>query len=320
MNKNHSLIGFPIAFLPLVRCTHDGAQLQLQEGHTPAQGSEEAVADGTVACTRCGTTFPIQGGILNLLKGAVEDPLSATEQRQRDERGWTVPPQKTPAEVTSHAIEMAATLEALPVRPADKLLELGCGEGRYTLELAGRADILAVDFSIQLLRALQDRLPPGARRIGLVLGDVTTLSLAPQRFDYALSTLTSNLPSREHREKLYRLARMALAPTGRFVFSGHFQGIRQKLTGQAKSGTYKDGGIYRYNFCLHEGFDEVGPHFASVDAHPIQIYLPLSRTLRLPLPALSRMAERIPVLRSFGNLLLVKADAPRPLPAAAAPA
>ena len=314
MNKKHSLIGFPVSFFPLVRCTHDGALLRLREGSTAAQGPEDAVMDGTLACSRCGTAYPIQGGILNLLTDAVLDPLSATEQGQRNERGWTVPPQKTPAEVTSHAIEIAATLEALPVRPVDKLLELGCGEGRYTLEMAGRVDILAVDFSIQLLRSLQDQLPPGTKRVGLVLGDVTTVSLAPQRFDYALSTLTSNLPSRGHREKLYRLARMALAPTGRFVFSGHFQGIRQKLTGQAKSATYNNTGIYRYNFCLHEGFDEVGPHFASVDAHPIQIYLPLSRTLRLPLLPLSRMAERIPVLRSFGNLLLVKADGPRPLP------
>ena len=84
-----------------------------------------------------------------------------------------------------------------------------------------------------------------------------------------------------------------------------------------KSGTYKEGGIYRYNFCIREGYEELGPHFASVDAHPIQIYLPLSRTLRLPLILLSRMSERIPLLRSFGNLLLVKADAPRPMPAAA---
>lgn len=318
MNKNHSQIGFPVAFVPLVRCTSDGGPLKLRDGHAAADSPEDAVLHGTLECTRCRAAFPIQGGILNLLKNAVMDPLSATEQRQRNERGWTVPPQKTPSEVTSHAIEMSATLEALPVRPEDKLLELGCGEGRYTLELAGRADILAVDFSIQLLRALRDRLPPGTKRVGLVLGDVTTLSIAPQRFDYALSTLTSNLPSREHREKMYRLARTALAPTGRFVFSGHFQGIRQKLAGQAKSGTYRNGGIYRYNFCLHEGYEEVGPHFASVDAHPIQIYLPLSRTLRLPLPTLSRLAERIPVLRSFGNLLLVKADAPRPLPAGAA--
>ena len=212
---------------------------------------------------------------------------------------------------------MQATLAALPVRANDKVLELGCGEGRYTLEIVGRADVLAVDFSIQLLRSLQARLPPGTRRVGLVLGDVTSLCLAPQRFDYALSTLTSNLPSRGHREKLYQLARKSLAPTGRFVFSGHFQGIRQKLSGQVKSGTYKEGGIYRYNFCIREGYEELGPHFASVDAHPIQIYLPLSRTLRLPLILLSRMSERIPLLRSFGNLLLVKADAPRPMPAAA---
>lgn len=61
--------------------------------------------------------------------------------------------------------------------------------------------------------------------MGLVLGDINTLQVAPKQFRLGLSTLTSNLPSWEHRESLYRLARTALAPHGRFVFSTHFHGI-----------------------------------------------------------------------------------------------
>ena len=88
MNNTHSLIGFPVSFVPLVRCTHDGAPLQLQGGYKPVEGHDEQnILDGTLTCSRCRAGFPIEGGILDLLTQAIVDPLSATEQRQRNERG-----------------------------------------------------------------------------------------------------------------------------------------------------------------------------------------------------------------------------------------
>lgn len=140
---------------------------------------------------------------------------------------------------------------------------------------------------------------------------MTTVRVAPREFDVVLSTLTSNLPTRQHRNKLYHLAAIAIRPNGRFVFCSHLQGIRQRLAGEKKSAPYMEGGIYRYNFGLRENASEVAPFFEQVHVRPIQIFLPLARTLRLlPVVRLSRTAERIPGLRMFGSLLVGVADSP----------
>lgn len=238
--------GFPKRFVTFVRCLHDGAGLALAHGYHATPGDADAVQSGRLVCATCSAAFTIDGGILNLLDESALDEESAHEQRLRNAVPTTLD-RSTPAERAHLEMEMLPTLEALPVTPAHAILECGCGEGRYTIALAGRVNVLAVDFSIESLRILQRRLPPGTKNVGLVLADISTVKIAPQQFDFALSTLTSNLPSRRHRETLYRLARTALAPAGRFVFGSHMQGIRQRLAGEEKSGRYKPGGIYWRN-------------------------------------------------------------------------
>jgi SAM-dependent methyltransferase len=311
MAQEQHLPGFPKKLVSFVRCLYDGAEIALVDAHTPTADDCDSVQSGAVVCSACGSVFRIEGGILNLLDQSSLDEESANEQRQRNEDQSTFDAGVAPEMRTHHEMEMLPTLEALPVTLSQTILEVGCGEGRYTTALAGRTNVLAVDFSIGLLRVLQRRLPPGTKNVGLVLGDVTTFKAAPGKFEYALSTLTSNLPSRKHREALYRLAQTALMPEGRFVFSSHLQGIRKTLAGQKKSDHYAPGGIYRYNFGLSEAAAEVRPYFNNVDAKPIQIYFPLSRSLGLPTVRLSRMLERIPIVNLLGELVLVQANQPR---------
>jgi len=304
-------IGFPFSFIPLVRCTHDGGELEAQPGFLAVPGDAGSIRAGRLACVTCAATYFIDDGILNLIDETRLDEGSAAEQRQRNLDCQKAKAPATDSERVTNDMEMTSTLAALPIADEDCVLELGCGEGRYTVALAGRGKLVAVDFSIELLRILRDRLPAGTRHVGLVLGDINTLQVAPKQFRLGLSTLTSNLPSREHRESLYRLARTALAPHGRFVFSTHFHGIRQRMAGEVKSGHYRAGGIYRYHFDLRELVEELHPHFSRIDVHPMQIHLPLFRTLRLPAVRISRLVERVPILNAFGSLLLAKAEAPR---------
>lgn len=309
MEQEYGVPGFSINLIPLVRCPRDAGELTLAEGYAVTADDAASVQSGRLICSVCASEYAICGGILNMLNVDALDEASASERNLRDAQQSTF--EDTPSTRTHHEMEMLPTLAALPLTPGQTILELGCGEGRYTRLLAGRAQVLAVDFSVELLRVLQRHLPPGTRDIGLVLGDITTLKVQPGRFDYALSTLTSNLPSRSHRESLYRLACGALAPTGHFVFSSHMQGIHERFARQEKSGHYTPGGIYRYNFGLRESASEVRPYFESVDAHPIQIYFPFSRTLGLPVVKLSRMLERVPLVNLLGHLVLVQASRPR---------
>lgn len=309
MEHEQSVPGFAIKLIPLVRCPREAGELALAEGFAVTPDDPTSVQSGRLFCQTCGSEYGISDGILNLLNQDALDEASANEQKLRNDEQSTF--DDTSSARAHHEMEMLPTLAAVPLIPGQTILELGCGEGRYTRLLAGRAQLLAVDFSIELLRVLQRHLPPGTSNIGLVLGDITTLKVQPGRFDYALSTLTSNLPSRSHRESLYRLACGALAPTGRFVFSSHLQGIHERLTHQQKSGQYTPGGIYRYNFGLRESATEVRPYFEKVDARPIQIYFPFSRTFGLPVVKLSRMLEHVPLVNLLGHLVLVQASRPR---------
>ncbi len=311
MEQDLGLPGFPKHLIPFIRCTRDGGVLELAGESGTVSGDNTTVRSGKLVCAGCAAEFFIEKGILNLLDESALDEESAHEQRTRNTDLHTVDPIDSTSAREHNEMAMLPTLEELPVEPEQKVLELGCGEGRYTMALAGRVNVVAVDFAIELLRILQRRLPSGSNGVALVLGDISTLKVALQQFDFTLSTLTSNLPSREHRENLYRLARGALNARGRFVFCSHFHGFRQRLAGQSKSGRYRDGGIYRYNFGLQESIDEVTPHFSHVRVRPIQIRFPFAGRLKLPLVRLSRMLEHVPVLNRFGMLLLGVATAPR---------
>lgn len=308
VNSNQYQEGFPRRLLPLVRCTRDGGELTLRDDHS---GDADFVYAGRLACESCGRECAIDDGILILLE---QDALDA---QSRDEQGKRNAERKTHGVLLSAAAQANSDMEMLPVMeevraaPGRTILEVGCGEGRYTVVLANEADVIAMDFSIRLLRVLQRRLPAGTTTVGLVLADVSTAKVSHGQFDAVLSTLTSNLPTPQHREKLYDLARLALRPKGRFVFCSHLQGIRQWLSGEKKSARYYVGGIYRYHFGLRESVAEASPFFERVRVRPIQIYLPLARTLRLPIVRLSRMFERVPGFNMFGSLLVGVAEMPR---------
>ena len=104
---------------------------------------------------------------------------------------------------------------------------------------------------MESLKILVQKLQPGLP-VGLVRADITNLSIAPRSFHRVLSTLVSNLPTREHRLSMLHLASDSLTKHGRFVFSTHYYGIRERWGGVAKSGRYTKGGIYRYYFRKNE--------------------------------------------------------------------
>ena len=303
-------MGFPIDMISLVRCTRDNSALVLEPDYQQSMDTTNCIDSGDLRCPHCQSIYPIDRGILNLLDPSQMDGESLHEQKRRDADGFTVEKLDTNLARQSNEMEMISTLETLGVRPESLVLELGCGEGRYTLPLSANAKILAIDFSIELLKILRARLPVGAST-GLVMADISGLKVASSQFDVVFSTLTSNLPSRAHRESLYALASNALRETGRFVFSTHHHGLRQILSGEKKSGRYGPGGIYRYNFKVRECVEEASQFFKRVHARPIQINFPLARSLRLPIVRLSRLLERVPLLNKLGNLVLCVAEQPR---------
>jgi SAM-dependent methyltransferase len=305
--------GFPAELLALVRCP-------LDDGELDGSPHSETIVDGTVHCHLCGHGYRIEAGTLRLLDRWVPDAESAHEARLRDSIAgngdYVEQFRATRADRQFDRMEMRPTLAALAPLRDRVVLELGAGTGRYTVELAqaSRA-LLAVDFSARSLEMLATKLSnrrlPGGARVGLVQADVTRVCLAPRAFDRILSTLVSNLPTAAHRAAMYRLAASALRDDGLFAFSAHHYGLRQRLRHEPVDGRYSEGGIYRRLLTAREILEELGTYFGRTSCRPIQVALP--GTYRLPgfpLEALSRLAERSPVVKQLGFLLLATARQP----------
>ena len=302
-------MGFPPALVARLGCTRDGAPLAI-DPDAERRAGDAAIQRGRLACTTCDASYPIEEGILCLLPADALQGESRHEQQLRDRYAQKLDAGTPWYDDDHNRMEMVPTLEALQLEPSAVLLELGCGDGRYTVPLEARARaVLAVDFSIESLRMARRRLA-GRGNVGLVQADVATMRVAPAGFERVFSTLVSNLPTREHRDALYRLASNALAPGGRFVYSTHHHGLRQRLSGKSKSGRYHEGGIFRYNFSRQECRREVMQAFGAAHVRPISVYFPFTMRLGIPLLAQSRLCERIPLVNLLGNLLLCVATQP----------
>lgn len=303
--------GFPIALISAFRCTNDGTALRLDRCSQLCE-NQRLVLRGALLCDACSRAFAIDDGILSLLNTDALDEESQRERTIRNKRASKAARANGPAwydNECGHA-ELIPTLDALSAGPGMMVLEFGCGDGRYTLLLAGECKwVVAVDFAAESLRTLRQRLQ-NHQNIALVLGDITTLKVKAAIFDRVLSTLTSNLPSRAHRDAMYRLAAAALKPEGRFIFSTHHHGLWQRLSRKSQSGRYKESGIYRYYFTLSECQAEAQNFFASVTARPIQFHLPFAGRLGLPLVKISRVLESFPLLNKLGRLILCTAEQP----------
>jgi len=126
---------------------------------------------------------------------------------------WAASYDRTPNPVV--AMDARHALGLLRVERGDRVLDLGCGTGRYLTRLHEQgAYPVGTDFSLGILRVAQRRAP----RAGLVAGDLQRgLPFAEARFDRALCCLVG-----EHLSDLHSTLRdtaRALRPGGRLVFT-----------------------------------------------------------------------------------------------------
>jgi SAM-dependent methyltransferase len=296
--------GFPLQFLHLVRCAEDGGELRAIE---PAAGG--FIVDGAAACAACGQVHRIESGILSLLGAVHLHRESEKELQQRDIKNASIlSGERTEwASSTTDAIEVNPTLAAVSVAPGMTVLEIGCGPGRYTLDLARRAvAVVAVDFSRQGLLVLRRKLDPEAP-VALVQADVTRPYAAPAAFDRVLSTLHSNLPDTAHRSaSLHHIAR-AMKVDGRAVISMHHLSGRDRLKGVPAAGRYPDNGMFRYYMTSAEARREGAPFFSRIRLVHISAGIPGVRSATV-----GRLVARLPLLRSaLSRLFLAVSEGPR---------
>jgi len=294
------------------------------------------VTDGSLRCSECSAEYPIENGIARLMTHALtpemEHELALKDQEYAAMPDIFEPPPSGWRSEFADRIEIPPHLDALEPLEGCRVLELGCGDGRFTLLMAQLgAEVLAIDFSIAALHKLADSLSSGAapttyrvapRRpegsltahVGLVQADAGHFHVARRSFDRALSA--TPLDSRDERMRMYRTIAETLTDDGRFVGGVEHDDLGRRLLGLPLVRRYTPGGILLEHLDIPTMRRETAPYFSQLHFRPVRAHLPFVKRLPMKVAVfVSLAANAIPGLRLFGELLLLCAEGPIRLPA-----
>jgi SAM-dependent methyltransferase len=307
---------FPRDMVSLLRCNNDAGELAIAKEF---RGGGDGILNAVLSCQTCGAEYGIEDGIALLLPHRLR-PEDKHEMSIRDaidydctNPGPFVPPTEGWRSVLSDMLEVPPHLNEIQSSAANTVLELACGDGRFTTIIAETgARILAVDFSINALRLLAHRLPSGAR-VGRVQADINQLHVASRAFDRAL-TLTP-LDSRDERMTMYRTIAHALTDDGRYIGSVEHDDLNRRLLGLPLARRYSTGGILIEHLTTETMRREAAPYFSKLRIRPIRPRVPFIAKLPRGLAFLIlRLIAALPIFRQFGELLLLSAQGPVRLP------
>lgn len=319
---------FPPDLLPLLRCNRDAGPLVIAAG---LRRGTAGIIEARLQCSTCAAEYRVEDGIARMLPGTLtgedEHEIALRDVEEFCSRpGPFVPPAHGWRSEYSDLLEIPPHLSELEPH-ACRVLELGCGDGRFTMLMAQMgARVLAVDFSINALRKLAWRLPTGLAptayqlaprrptadlrgRVGLVQAHAGHLHVAPRSFDRAFST--TPLDSREERMAMYRTIADALTDDGRFVGSVEHDDLARRLLGLPKARRYSEGGIFIEHFDIATMQREAAPYFSKLRFRLIRPRFPFVAKLpRTWAVRFARMLTAMPVLRHLGEIQVLRAERP----------
>lgn len=107
-----------------------------------------------------------------------------------------------------------------------RILEFGCGTGRVTQVLGGRARVTAVDLLVEMLRRVPQRAPDAMP----VVADLRSFAFAVS-FDLIVlaDDPLAHVTLTDERTKVMRLIAEHLAPNGRLIIEGLYRPRREPL-------------------------------------------------------------------------------------------
>lgn len=319
--------GFPRKLVSLLRCPIDSGPLSVNQ---ETRGDDDGVVDGSMRCDICSRQYQIENGIVRLMKESLTQE-NKHEMALKDQEYVAMPEAFTPPEsgwrsAFMDRIEIPPHLKAVQPLDGRRVLELGCGDGRFTILMAQQgADVLAVDISIAGLRRVrgnyQAGIAPTTYRIasrhsvvgcvGLVQADASAFHVSPRSFDRALSA--TPLDSRDERMTMYNAIAESLKDDGRYVAGVEYDDLCRRILGLPLVRRYSPGGILIEHFDMPTMRREISPYFSRVRMQPIRAILPFVKRLRLPMAVhvvAARACCALPGFRHLGTILLVRAERP----------
>jgi SAM-dependent methyltransferase len=318
------LTEFPRQMLGLIRCSRDGSELTIAG---TAETGNLGIIHCVLRCASCRQEYSIRDGIARLLATdlSTEDQhemqLRDAEYEQNTSAGYKW------GSRLGDRIEVAPHLAALGDLEGKTVLELGCGDGRFTIPMARLgADVVGLDFSLsglyRLSAYLRDGVAPSTygirprRRLGEIVGhialvqaDASQFFAAPKGFDRALSA--TPLDSRDQRMKMYHSIAEALKDDGRFIGGVEHDDLTRRLLGEPLARRYTEGGIFIEHFAAETMRSEAAPYFRRISIRPIRPRIPFLKAIPLGLAVgLAKTVARIPGLKQLGEILLMRAEDP----------
>jgi uncharacterized protein YbaR (Trm112 family) len=324
--------GFPREFVTLIRCPADAGQLAVKD---ETRSEDDDIAEGELHCATCAHVWRIEGGIARLMKEGLTEE-NEHELVLKDQEYEAMPEVFTPPLLGWRSkfmdrVEIPPHLTALHPLDGRRVLEIGCGDGRFTMLMAqSGANILAVDISIGGLRGLKRnfqagtapttyKIAPSRRRalgrLGLVQAEATALRVAPHSFDRAMSA--TPLDSRDERLRMYNAVAEALTDDGRYVAGVEYDDFGRRLLGLPRLRRYSPGGILIEHLDIPGMRREIGPFFRRVRMRLVRANVPFVKRMRLPMAvhvAASLTCAVLPGFKHLGQILMVRAERPIRLP------
>jgi len=101
-------------------------------------------------------------------------------------------------------------------QPGQRMLDIGCGTGNYSLDLARRGlRVTGIDISPAMLEVARQKAVQAGLELDLVQADITRLDLPPDYYDLVLSVTAMEFISKP--EAVLARAYQSLRPGGRMV-------------------------------------------------------------------------------------------------------
>ncbi len=260
--------------LPLLVSPETGGPLTL----TVRLREGEEITDGSLT-EAAGHVYPIQDGIPRLLPREMLD-AQKSEIAARD------------AQVSDYdamaflnvfgKVEIPLTLRTLAPKPADRLLEAGCGTGRMTRILSRHVqELVAIDFSFESLRVNRRKLlAAGITNVHLVQADLCRLPFAASAFDRIISCqVLEHVPGPEARAAAIESLSFVLKPGGALALSAYKHSLLTRAFSQ-KEGRH-DGGIPFFRFTQSEMRDTLRPKFTVHSITGALVYLYLAKCSKI---------------------------------------
>jgi len=111
------------------------------------------------------------------------------------------------------------------ISKTDKILDLGCGAGRTTINLfkAGFKNIIGLDISSPLIDYANDYINKNNLDIEFIKGDATDLPYADNSFDTVIFSYNGMqcIPGKKNRDNVLKEVYRVLKPNGLYIFTAH---------------------------------------------------------------------------------------------------